>query len=684
MSVQHYVKDRAAIIEIDRPPVNAINHEIRIGLVAALDAVVADPQVDRIILTGAGSIFAAGADAGEFGQPMGMPDLPTVVAAIETSPVPVIAVIRGSCLGGGMELALASRWRIADHTAQLGLPEVILGVVPGSGGTQRLPRLVGMENALSMIPEGRTMKAAAAAEIGLLDDVVENPLAAALALPLAALSERQLVSSLPAPSANPEAAEAALTKARRKMPHQQAPQDAVRLVTMAAETPFSEALSEERRTFLSLRDGQECRALRHIFFAERSARMPTNLRTVETPSLDNVAVIGGGMMGAGIAHALARSGSRVTLIERDNDAIDAARGRIDSLYDAAVKRGLMTVEAAASEKRGMQFRTNYDSLIDCGLVIEAVFEDMAVKREVLEKLDDAAPAAVLASNTSYLDINEMAACLTDPSRLVGLHFFSPAHIMKLLEIVRGAATSDRSLATGYALAKRLHKIPVEVGVCDGFVGNRMLQRVREAAELLLIDGANVVQIDNVMRGFGYAMGPFEAQDMSGLDIAWANRRRQAPMRDPSRRYSQVSDLVCEEGWLGRKAGCGWYVYEDGKRSHPNPQIERIVDDEAKRHGIARIKIADQEVLETILMALINEAASILDEGIARKAADIDLVLVHGYGFPRFRGGPLCHADTMGLGLLRDRLAEREAADSVIWKRAALIDRLANTGGRFTG
>ncbi|MEK9554172.1 MAG: 3-hydroxyacyl-CoA dehydrogenase NAD-binding domain-containing protein, partial [Alphaproteobacteria bacterium] len=376
------------------------------------------------------------------------------------------------------------------------------------------------------------------------------------------------------------------------------------------------------------------------------------------------------------------AGSAVTLIERDDAELDAARQRMAGLYDAAVRRGLVQARLAAAEQGAIRFQAGYDGIDTAGLVIEAVFEDMQVKRNVLTALDRAAPDAVLASNTSYLDIDLMAGCLADPSRLVGLHFFSPAHIMKLLEIVRGARTSDHALATGYALAKRLRKIPVEVGVCDGFVGNRMLQRVREAAELLLLDGAEVVQIDRVMRGFGYAMGLYETQDMSGLDIAWANRRRQQATRDPERRYSKVQDQVCEAGWLGRKAGRGWYIYEDGKPVGLNPDVAPLVAAESARHGITRQALADDAVMQTLLLALINEAACILDEGIAGAAADIDLVLVHGYGFPRFRGGPLCHADSMGTGMIRDRIAALQKTDPVIWKLSPLIDRLAAAGKGF--
>ena len=674
--------DRAAVIKIDRPPVNAINQDIRAGLCAALDNISGDATLDRIILTGAGDIFAAGADAGEFGLQMIQPDLPTVVAALEAVTVPVIAVIRGACLGGGLELTLACRWRIAAPTALLGLPEVILGVVPGSGGTQRLPRLVGMKAALSIIPTGRYVRAAEALEIGLIDQQEEDPFAAALALQLTDLNIRLPISKLPRPKAEPEAAEAALVKARRRMPRQSAPEEAVRLIGLAASHDFDDGLHAERATFLKLRDGEECRALRHIFFAERSARAPAHLKSVSTSPLQNIVVIGGGTMGAGIAHALARAGSAITLIERDDEAVHAVRLRMSGLYEAAIKRGLITAEAATDEQSAIRYQSGYDDIEEAGLVIEAVFEDMQVKCDVLKALNKAAPRAVLASNTSYLDIDVMACCLSNPSRLIGLHFFSPAHIMKLLEIVKGVQTSDYALATGYALAKHLRKIPVEVGVCDGFVGNRMLQRVREAAELLLLDGAEPVQIDRAMRGFGYSMGLYEAQDLSGLDIAWANRRRQQPTRDPERLYSKVQDQVCEAGWLGRKAGLGWDVYEDDKLIGPNPSVAPLIAAESARHGISRRELFDKAVIQTLMLALINEAANILDEGIARSASDIDLVLVHGYGFPRFRGGPLHYADQLGIKRVREELEILNQGDRLLWSISPLILKLADTNGSF--
>ena len=682
MSIATDIRGTAGVILMDRAPVNAINHDIRRGILDALEELAGNTSLDRIVLAGAGKIFAAGADAGEFNHPPTEPNLPQVVAAIEASPLPVVAAICGACLGGGLELALACRWRIADQTAQLGLPEVILGVVPGAGGTQRLPRLVGMETALSMIPQGRSLKAAAAADAGLVDALDDDPVTAACVADLAAALARPPISTMPSPVAAPEAVAAARKTAAKKMRGQRAPAEAIALVELTATTDFEAGLAQERACFLELRTSTECAALRHVFFAERAARPPASVRAADPQPLDRTVVVGGGTMGAGIAYALMQAGSAVTLVERDDEVATAARGRVSGLLDAAVSRGLTSADKATAQLASMRFQAGYDGLQDAGLAIEAAFEDMAVKKAVLNALDSAMPDAVLATNTSYLDIDDMAGWLADPSRLVGLHFFSPAHIMKLLEIVRAKVSSDAALATGFALAKRLGKLPVMVGVCDGFVGNRMLQRVREAAEHLLLDGAEFTQIDRVMTNFGYAMGLYMTQDLSGLDIAWANRKRQADTRDPDRRYSRVQDDMCAAGRFGRKSGAGWYIYEDGAKPVPNPAVAALVEAEADRHGIIRQPMDDDAVLNTLLLALINEAAGLLGEGIAGRAADVDLVLVHGYGFPRFRGGPLFHADQIGIAAIHEQLKELEARDPVVWKVAPLIEKLAADGQGF--
>jgi 3-hydroxyacyl-CoA dehydrogenase len=694
MVIRTEVHGTAGVVFIDRPPVNAINGEVRSGIVDAITTLNAglnkEPNsapIDRIVLCGANSIFAAGADAGEFNLPPIEPGLPEVVATIENSAFPVIAAIRGACLGGGLELALGCRARIADTKAQLGLPEVILGVVPGSGGTQRLPRLIGIKAALSMVPEGRAVNPTEALKIGLIDAIEDDPLAAALTLDLATFKARPPISAMAIDELPADELSAAFVSARekvsKKLRGQRAPVEAIGLLERAVSADFVTGTTAERAMFLELRGTAECAALRHVFFAERGARVPSDLKTTSPASLDHSVVVGGGTMGAGIAYAMAQSGSAVTLVERDDGAVSVARDRVAGLFSAAVKRGLMTADKAEAGLAAMNFQAGYEGLAHAGLAIEAVFEDMDVKRQVLTALDKMMPNAVLASNTSYLDIDAMAGWLTDPSRLIGLHFFSPAHIMKLLEIVRGKATSKAALATGFALAKALRKLPVMVGVCDGFVGNRMLQRVREAAELLILDGAEFTQIDKVMREFGYAMGLYMTQDLSGLDIAWANRKRQAETRDPRRRYSRVQDLMCEEGYLGRKTGAGWYIYEDGKSPVPNPAAAQMIEAEAARQNITRRAMSDDEVLNILMLALINEAASLLGEGIAGRASDVDLVLVHGYGFPRFRGGPLFHADQLGIDAIHEQLKALEASDPVIWKIAPMIKKLAEEGRGFT-
>ena len=682
MSIATNIRGTAGVILIDRAPVNAINHDIRKGIIDGLAELAGNSALDRIVLAGVGQIFAAGADTSEFSKQPTEPSLPRVVVAIETSPLPVVAAIRGACLGGGLELALACRWRIADQTAQLGLPEVILGVVPGSGGTQRLPRLVGMEAALSMVPQGNIMKAAAAYEAGLIDALEDDPLGAACTANLSVALTRQPINAMPRPAPAPEAASAARKTAAKKMRGQRAPAEAISLIEQTANTEFEAGLAQERACFLELRSSVECAALRHVFFAERSARPPASVEAADVKSLENSVVVGGGTMGAGIAYALLQSGSAVTLVERNAASIDGARARVSGLLDSAVARGLTSADKAAAHLASMRFQVGYDGLQDATFAIEAAFEDMAVKKAVLCALDNAMPDAVLATNTSYLDIDSMAGWLADPSRLVGLHFFSPAHIMKLLEIVRGKASSDTALATGFALAKQLRKLPVMVGVCDGFVGNRMLQCVREAAEHLLLEGAEFTQVDRAMTDFGYAMGLYMTQDLSGLDIAWANRKRQAAARDPARLYSRVQDQMCTAGRLGRKTGEGWYIYEKGADPLPNPAVAPLVDAEAARHGITRQPMTDDAVLNRLLLALINEAATLLGEGIAAKAADVDLVLVHGYGFPRFRGGPLFHADQVGMTVLLEQVKALEAKDPIVWKVAPLIERLAAEGRGF--
>ncbi len=671
-----------AYVTLDTPPVNAIGHETRHGLLAALDWIAGEAGLERVILSGAGRAFAAGADAREFDGPARAPHLPEVIAGIEACAVPWIAAIHGAALGGGCELALACRYRIATPDARIGLPEVTLGVVPGAGGTQRLPRLVGLATALDMIASGKPVTGARAQAIGLVDALAEAPLVAAAELSHQQLAASVAVGAMPAPVADDAAIAAARTQAETKMRGQVAPLKAIDLVALAVTTPLAEAMAEERAAFLALRKGNQARALRHIFFAERGAKVPDWLAEVPATEVTQAVVVGGGTMGAGIGYALLNAGIGVTLLETDAEGVARAEANLDKIIAASLKRGLIDAGKAEARRAAFTASDDYGLAAGADIAIEAAFESMEVKQQVFTRLEAAMRAdAVLATNTSYLDVNEIAAVLQDPTRLVGLHFFAPAHIMKLLEIVRADATSDTALATGFALARRLRKLPVLAGVCDGFIGNRILARYREAADTVMMDGATPWEIDAAMVAFGYPMGPYEAQDLSGLDIAHANRRRQDATRDPARRYIPIADRMVAEGRLGKKVGAGWYRYLDSGKA-VDPAVEDLVRQEADAAGVVRRAFTADDIRERLVLAMINEAAAILDEGIAQKAADIDVVTVAGYGFPRWRGGLMHHADVLGPAHVLERLGVLAQDDPVAWKPAALIERLAAEGKRF--
>ncbi len=673
------VEDGVALITIDNPPVNVTSHAVREGLVAALDKAEA-ADIERVILTGAGRTFVAGADAREFSAPPRAPHLPDIIARIERFPVPVIAAINGAALGGGLELALACRWRIAAPAATLGLPEVTLGVVPGAGGTQRLPRLTGLAAALSLIGEGRIVGAAEAQRLGFVDAIDDDPVASARRLPLSA---RPATGDLPAPAADDAAVEAARQQARRRAPGQIAPLKAIDLVAAAAQLPLAEGLAEERKAFLALKTSDQAAALRHVFFAERAAAGQGRAGGAEIRRADvrSAVVVGGGTMGASIAYALAGIGIDVALVETDPAAVERARANVAKLYDDAVKRGKTTPEAAAADRDArFTFHAGYDALPAADIAIEAAFEDLDIKRRIFAALDAALPeTAVLATNTSYLDVNRIFEGLRNPGRALGLHFFSPAHVMKLLEVVKARETSPETLATALRLGARLKKIPVLAGVCDGFIGNRILTRYRQTTDILLIEGASPWQVDAALRGFGMAMGPYEVQDLSGLDIAYANRKRLGWKTKPDFRYIPIADRVVEEtGRLGRKSGAGWYDYADGKAS-PSTLIESIVAEESAKAGIIRRNFSDEEIVARATTAMIEEGFRILEEGIAGKAADIDLVLVHGYAFPRWRGGPMHHAERIGLAEIERRIEAFAAADPLSWSVPEMLRGLVREG-----
>lgn len=672
--VHFAVTDGIALVTIDNPPVNVTSHAVRQGLAEALDAAEA-AGVNRVVVTGAGKTFVAGADAREFVAAPVAPHLPDLVLRIETFPVPVVAAINGAALGGGLEIALACRVRIATPGATLGLPEVTLGIVPGAGGTQRLPRLVGLGPALSLICEGRIIPVQEAEAIGLVDAIASDPVASARIVPIPA---RSATGALPAPRPDVDAIKAARQQAEKRSSGQIAPLKAIDLVEAATRLPLDEGLALERETFLDLKTSDQAAALRHIFFAERTAIAQGKAGGRDIAS---AVVVGGGNMGAGIAYALAAIGMSVALVESDAAGVERARANVARLYADAVKRGKTTAEAAEAEQAArFSFHEGYGALPPADIAIEAVFEDMEIKRQVFAALDAALPErTILATNTSYLDVNRVGEGISHPERFLGLHFFSPAHVMKLLEVIRARTTSSETLATALRLAARLKKIPVLAGVCDGFIGNRILTRYRQTCDIMLMEGALPAQVDRALRGFGMAMGPYEVQDLSGLDIAYANRKRLGWRTKDGFRYIPIADRIVEEtGRLGRKTGAGWYDYDGGKAS-PSPLIDRIVAEESARAGITRRVFSDEEIVTRAISSMIEEGFRILEEGIAARASDIDLVMVHGYAFPRWRGGPMHYAGRVGFAEIARRIDAFAAEDPLSWGVPALLRRAAREG-----
>ncbi|KIQ04175.1 3-hydroxyacyl-CoA dehydrogenase [Agrobacterium tumefaciens] len=645
--VDFKIEDRIAVVTIDNPPVNALNQQLRQELLAAVEAIEADETVDAVVLSCAGRTFVAGADIHELGNPQ-KPYLPDVLQKIDQSGKTWVAALHGTALGGGLELAMACHGRVAAKETKLGLPEVTLGVIPGSGGTVRLPRLIPLEKAINLVTTGKPISAQEGLASGLIDRIADVDLLAdakrfarkLLENPVPPLLERDVKD---AGNMDWDAARRSVTsKARGAL----AALEAFGALKDAAMFDPEQALVKERQRFLRLSLSDESRALKHIFFAERSAGQSLKNLNAASVNLSHVGVIGGGTMGAGIATALLLSGSTVTLVEQTADAADKARDRVQTTLSQSAERKVISAEKAEEAMQRFFAVVEYEALKGCPLVIEAVFEDMAVKKAVFSKLDAIMPnTAVLATNTSYLDVNLLAASTDHPERILGLHFFSPAHIMKLLEIVRGAQTGSVALATAYELAKRLRKIPIVSGVCDGFIGNRIMAAYRRDCEFMLEEGALPNEIDAAMRNFGFAMGIFEVQDMSGLDIAWAQRKAKASSRPSGERVAHIADRLCEAGRLGRKTGKGWYDYGSGKPVLDD-ETRDIILDESKRAGITRRSFTEADIMSRILLTIQKEGMAVLNEGIAENADDIDVVMVNGYGFPRHKGGPMhmAHAD----------------------------------------
>lgn len=671
------------VATIDNPPVNALSLAVRRELLLLFQALASDGSASAIVLTGAGRNFVAGADIKEMDLPPVAPSLPDVILAMEACPQPIIAAINGNALGGGFELALASDRRIATSTAIVGLPEVKLGIIPGAGGTQRLPRLVGTAKATALIAAGRRVGAKEARSLGLVDDVVDGDLIAAATAQLAGLKKRRL-SELSAPPSNATEIERAANDAMRPVRGVPAVGKAAEMVRLAGATSFTEGLKAERAAFLALRESAEAKALRHLFFAERKAQKVPGLGDARPRKVERAAVIGAGTMGSGIAVALADAGLPVALIERDAAAVESGRQRVRGIYDRLVAGGRLT-QAAAEERFGrIACGDDWSAIGAVDLVIEAAFEDMEVKRDVFRRVDEIAPqGAILATNTSYLDVNLIAQATRRPQDVLGLHFFSPANVMRLLEIVRGDATAPDVLQTGLALARRLGKVAVVAGVCEGFIGNRIFAAYRRQMEYLLEEGAYPEEIDSAIESYGFAMGPFAVFDLTGLDIAWATRKRLAAARDPRQRYVAIADRLCEAGRFGRKTGRGWHLYPEGaKRPVPDPEVRAIIDAESAAKGIERRIIAADEIQRRAAAAMVDEAAKILAEGIAQRASDIDLVLANGYGFPAFRGGPLFAADARGLSVVLTDVEEMHRRSGAGSEPAQLLQDLARAGASF--
>jgi 3-hydroxyacyl-CoA dehydrogenase len=680
------VNDGIAVITVNNPPVNALGHAVRAGLVEAVGQAIADERVKAIVLGCAGRTFFAGADITEFGKPLQHPGLTEVIDAFEASPKPVVAAIFGTALGGGLEVALGCHFRVASADARVGLPEVKLGILPGAGGTQRLPRLVGPEKAVAMIVGGAPIGAKAALADGIIDEIVAEPIPGAIAfakkalaenLPLVRVQDRE--EKILAARENPAAFEAAAKTALKKLAGVEAPAACAQSVRNAFTLPFAAGMEAERKLFMKLVIGDQSRAQRHIFFSEREAsKVPDMPAGVKAAPITKAVVIGGGTMGGGIAMCFANAGVPVTIVETTEEFLAKGLDRIKHTYAVSVERGALTQALMDKRVALIAGTTDWDVIRDTDIVIEAVFEEMGLKKEIFGKLDKLAkPGTLLASNTSTLDVDAIANATSRPGDVVGMHFFSPANVMKLLEIVRGKDSSHQSIATAIAAGKLMGKIPVVVGNCDGFVGNRMLARRTTECERLLLEGALPQDVDAVVQKFGFPMGPYAMGDLAGLDVGWRIRKHRG-VKAP------VSDTLCEEGRFGQKTGKGYYIYENGSRvPTPDPEVTKLAAQKADELGVKRRNITEQEIFERMFYPMINEAARILEEGIAVRASDVDVVWAYGYGWPVWQGGPCFYGDLVGAKKIVAALEHyAELTGDAGLKPAKLLTALAARDGKF--
>ena len=702
MTAHTQVHGDVAVITLDNPPVNGLGLSTRQGIVAGLAQAEADPAVKAIVITGAGKAFSGGADIKEFGSPKALqePNLLSVIRALENATKPVVAAIHTVCMGGGLELALGAHYRIAAPGCNVALPEVKLGLIPGAGGTQRLPRVLGVEAALNMIVSGEPVKSEMLAMLPgqkLFDKMANSAEslaeeALALAREVAAKhadgSAFPLVRNLPCKHKDGDAYfQFARNMVKGMAKNFPAPAKCVDAVEGATKKKFEDGLLFERDIFLNLMWTSECRSLRHLFVAERAAsKIPDVPEDTPKRDIKQVAIIGAGTMGGGIAMNFLNAGIPVKMLEMKQEALDRGVGTMRGNYEAQVKKGKLKQDKLDQRMALLSTTLSYDDLKDADLVIEAVFEDIGVKEAVFKELDRVCkPGAILASNTSTLDMNKIASFTNRPQDVVGMHFFSPANVMKLLEVVRGEKTAHDVLATVMAISKKIKKTAVVSGVCDGFIGNRMIEQYGRQGGFLLDEGCTPAQVDKAIEKFGFAMGPFRMGDLAGNDIGWAIRKRRY-VEQPDMKYSKTADLLCEKGRFGQKTGAGWYDYVPGKRDAiPNAEVEQMIAEHRAALGITPRKISDEEIVQRLVFSLVNEAAHILEEGIANKASDIDIVYIFGYGFPVHRGGPLNYANEVGLFNVvqaMKRFARNPLDDAKFWQPAPLLARLVAEGKTF--
>ena len=698
MTAHYQVQGDIALITLDNPPVNGLGHATRVGIADGMAKALADVAVQAIIITGAGKAFSGGADIREFGSAKAMmePNLNSVILLLEKATKPVIAAIHSVAMGGGLELALGCHYRIAAPGASIALPEVKLGLLPGAGGTQRLPRVLGVEAGLNMVVSGEAIKSEMLAMLPgqkLFDKLSKSAEslaeeALAFARSVAATRPLPLVRDLPCKHPLGDAYfQFARNMVGAMSKNYPAPLKCIEAVEAAATKRFEDGMATERQIFINLMMSAESRALRHLFLGERAAsKIPDIDSSVQAREIKSVAIIGAGTMGGGIAMNFMNAGVSVKMLEMKQEALDKGVATIRGNYEAQVKKGKLKQDKYEQRMALLSTTLSYDELSGTDMAIEAVFEEISVKEKVFKELDRVMkPGAILASNTSTLDVNQIAAFTQRPQDVVGLHFFSPANVMKLLEVVRGAATAKDVMATSMAVAKKIRKTAVVSGVCDGFIGNRMIEQYGRQGGFLLDEGCTPQQVDKAMEKFGMAMGPFRMGDLAGNDIGWAIRKRRSVER-ATMKYSKTADLLCEKGRFGQKTGAGWYDYKPGKRDAiPTAEVVKMIEDYRSANGITPRKISDEEIVQRLVFALVNEAAHILEEGIANKASDIDIAYIFGYGFPPYRGGPMLYADEVGLFNVvqaMHRFAQNPLDDADFWKPAPLLARLAAEGKTF--